>query len=313
MNDEIATAVHILKGQYFQLIEPRIITSPPASILHRPEFQEALYDALFSPFASSYPPPPAYTRRVLKWLISAIESSGEEEVEVNSDLLELYTELLFVPNKPADPTQKSHVTYTLPGDLLPITILENPHLISGLGTTGLRTWEAALALGEWLLQNPPAPTDRILELGTGTGLVALIAARLGVKDILATDGDDGVCEGLRKTVELNGLQDVMRVEQRWWAQEAVVGADLVLGADVTYDAAVIPFLVKELADLLEENPKARVVISATIRNEETFRVMRESCEQMGLTYKETVYQRPEKTTFWYTVGTEIRIVEVGKK
>jgi hypothetical protein len=36
-------------------------------------------------------------------------------------------------------------------------------------------------------------------------------------------------------------------------------------------------------------------------------------EQMGLTYKETVYQRPKKTIFWYTVGTEIRIVEVGKK
>jgi predicted nicotinamide N-methyase len=119
-----------------------------------------------------------------------------------------------------------------------VTILETPSLISGFGTTGLRTWEAALALGEYLLLHPPPASMRILELGAGTGLVSLVAARLGVGvgvgGILATDGDEGVCEGLRKNVALNSLEGVVRVKKRRWAgpRECPETVDMVVGADV---------------------------------------------------------------------------------
>ena len=135
-----------------------------------------------------------------------------------------------------DPTKKVAVTYTLPPPLAPITVLETPSLISGLGTTGLRTWEAALALAEYLLlrRPPPSATARLLELGAGTGLVSLVAARLGVAWVLATDGDQGVCEALAENVALNALGHAVRVAKRPWAgpRECPETVDLVVGADV---------------------------------------------------------------------------------
>ncbi|KAF8540644.1 putative methyltransferase-domain-containing protein [Trichophaea hybrida] len=314
----VQEAIHLFKCQYFQLIEPRIIEFPQPNILQQPEFQEALYESLFSPAASRHPPPERYTARVLKRLISLIEGSpsspaSEETPEINSDLLELYTTLLF--SSSTDPTQKSSVTYTLPHPLEAVTILETPSLISGLGTTGLRTWEAALALGEYLLLRPPLSSTKVLELGAGTGLVSLVAARLGVRSILATDGDEGVCEGLRKNVGLNSLERMVRVEKRRWAgpRECPEVVDMVVGADVTYDAAAIPYLVAELVWLFTENPMVKVVISATIRNEETFEVFRKKCDEIGLGLSESVWVPPRPRVFWYSIGTEIRIVEVSVK
>jgi hypothetical protein len=69
----VQEATHSLKCQYFQLIEPRIIEFPPSDILQQPDFQEALYESLFSSAASRHPPPERYTARVLKRLISLIE------------------------------------------------------------------------------------------------------------------------------------------------------------------------------------------------------------------------------------------------
>ena len=151
--------------------------------------------------------------------------------------MELYTDLLAsCPLAASLPTERVAVKYTLPSSLAPITILETPSLISGLGTTGLRTWEAALALAEYLLlrRPPPPATARLLELGAGTGLVSLVAARLGVAWVLATDGDQGVCEALAENVALNALGHVVRVAKRPWAgpRECPETVDLVVGADV---------------------------------------------------------------------------------
>lgn len=130
------------------------------------------------------------------------------------------------------------MAYTLPPPHAPITLLETPSLISGLGTTGLRTWEAALALSEWLLQQQQQRDSprgrRVLELGAGTGLVSLVAARCGAESVRATDADDGVCIALRENAARNGLGDRVCVEQRRWAgpREVPEHVDLVLGADV---------------------------------------------------------------------------------
>lgn len=215
---------------------------------------------------------------------SSVDAEEEEEApEVNEQLLELYVTLLATPSPPADPTKKSAVTYTLPAPLLPITILETPALISGLGTTGLRTWEAALALAEVLLLQSPVQMagKKVLELGAGTGLVSLVAARLGAR-VLATDGDEGVVEGLRGNVSINDMAQEVEVQvRRWaggreWPEEKV---DLVLGADVVsfspmYDAEAIPWLVAEIVWTLQEHPGVKVLIAATMRNVDTFEVFR---------------------------------------
>jgi hypothetical protein len=174
-------------------------------------------------------------------------SACMDDVEINADLLELYTMHLATrtPSRFPDPTEKCFVTYVLPsaplsaGSRSTITLLENPHLISGAGTTGLRTWEAALALSEWLiLSDVLRPTDRVVELGAGTGLVSLVAARLGAQSVLATDGDQGVCETLMENVKLNSLQSEVSVAKRLWAgaRECPENVDLLVGADVVFSS-----------------------------------------------------------------------------
>lgn len=65
-------------------------------------------------------------------------------------------------------------------------------------------------------------------------MVALVAARCGAEDVLATDGDEGVCDVLRENVGRNGLGGRVRVEQRQWGGKRDVPEDvqLVVGADV---------------------------------------------------------------------------------
>lgn len=76
MEQEAAAALHSLKCQYFQLVEPRLLAFPPAHILRKTNFQERLFSDVFAPDAvadSAYAPPPRYSARVLKEVVSLIE------------------------------------------------------------------------------------------------------------------------------------------------------------------------------------------------------------------------------------------------
>lgn len=146
--------------------------------------------------------------------------------------------------------QKSYVTYTapLPGLGAPeVTLLEARSLLGSSGTTGLRTWEAALFLGKYL----SSPDGReyvqncsILELGAGTGFLSILCAKhLNAQNVLATDGDRGVVDGLDLNVLINRLdgRDLIKTAVFKWGhtlldildgQQAGRPLNLVLGADV---------------------------------------------------------------------------------
>ena len=58
MDKAEGVAIHALKSQYLQLIEPRNIEFPAPEILAGRRFQEALYEIVFSLAGNSLPPPP---------------------------------------------------------------------------------------------------------------------------------------------------------------------------------------------------------------------------------------------------------------
>jgi ribosomal protein L11 methyltransferase len=53
----------------------------------------------------------------------------------------------------------------------------------------------------------------VLDLGTGSGILALAAARLGAASVLALDSDSQAVRAARQNVRLNELEAVVRVEQ----------------------------------------------------------------------------------------------------
>jgi ribosomal protein L11 methyltransferase len=70
-----------------------------------------------------------------------------------------------------------------------------------------------------------------LDLGTGTGILAIAAAKLGAGSILGLDTDPEAVQVARANIEANGVADQIRVEQgsvaellagQWGAVEAPV-------------------------------------------------------------------------------------------
>lgn len=160
--------------------------------------------------------------------------------------------------------QKSYVTYTAPSfatDAPEVTLLEARSVLAASGTTGLRTWEAALLLGTYLFSsagNNFVQNKNIIELGAGTGLLSIVCAKhLGAKYVLATDGSGEVVNDLESNIFINRLEGTGVIDAgilNWGHmlnEEMLKGTDenrsydLVIGADVvgTYLSDLVHFLV----------------------------------------------------------------------
>ena len=169
----------------------------------------------------------------------------------------------------------SYVTYIYPSQAEgtpEITILESRAVIASAGTTGRRTWEAALHLSQYLWQHGESMIrgKKVLELGAGTGLVSVLCARwLGADHVTATDGDDGVVEDIRGNLFLNGLEGMNAIYAKSlkWGQnmdENEAGQppfyNVVLGADVVSDDPVVPIHTRNLS------PRSLLTCTADIRH-----------------------------------------------
>ena len=110
-------------------------------------------------------------------------------------------------------------------------------------------WPSGLALARYVAARELRGLQ-VLELGCGLGLPALAAALRGA-DVLATDWAEDAIELLHRNAERNGvLVRVARV--RWSDPEPLLRAapwDLVLGADLLYEARNAEQLAELLPDL----------------------------------------------------------------
>ena len=147
--------------------------------------------------------------------------------------------------------QKHYVTYTAPLPMLDspsVTLLEARSLIASSGTTGIRTWDAALNLGHFLFSaegRSYAAGQKILELGAGIGFLAINCAKyLGADLVLATDGSGEALDELESNIYLNGLGNSGKIHTgvlRWGhtlnsgvldPHDTCQSYDTIIGADV---------------------------------------------------------------------------------
>lgn len=87
----------------------------------------------------------------------------------------------------------------------------------------------------------------VLDLGTGSGILALAAARLGATSVLALDIDPQAAAVARENVRLNGLDAVVQVEERALNQALRAAFDLAMA---NISAAVIVEMAPALAEVL---------------------------------------------------------------
>lgn len=240
-----------------------------------------------------------YSMNIIKKLIDKLERSN---TEINESYYECLME--WLSSESLKPTDLDLITYTFTKQHQ-IVIHESPNLISGLGTTGLRTWEASLFLSQYLLESSiPNSRDDILELGCGTGMVSISMLKQQQNEnvekygkLYITDGDSQLFQRVKENIELNHINltsNDYEIRKLWWGEDYIPeSVKTLIAADVTYDASVIPDLVHVINEGMTEGKVETVYIAATRRNEETLHVW-EKWLDMGVT---------DQTWTWEIIAT----------
>jgi predicted nicotinamide N-methyase len=98
-------------------------------------------------------------------------------------------------------------------------------------------WAGGLALARYLLDHPAVVAGRsVLDLASGSGLVALAAARAGAASVRAVDIDPTAAAAIRLNADANGLAVTVAVAD---ILDGDAGdADVVLAGDVFYSQAM---------------------------------------------------------------------------
>lgn len=271
---------------------------------------------------------PYYVKSFLSINLPILEAQNDTTGLELDSLYDLLSEVMM--SRPLPVESKDLITYNLNSNT-EIKIWESPNLISGQGTTGLRTWEASLYLCEYILQNELEFVNKdIIELGCGTGIIGILLLKLssqGHSSVCLTDGDENVVKQVYNNLEANGLVDLeeqrFELKRLFWGQDKIEKKfDLLVGADITYDGSVIPFLIEPLIQALG-NGCEKCIISATERNTETLKIFEKSLSENNLKF-EVVSTKPsnllgdddgestQKSLMFYRPSPQIKIYEIKR-
>ena len=109
-------------------------------------------------------------------------------------------------------------------------------------------WASGLALAQWLLAHPEQVAGkRVIDVGAGSGIVALAAKRAGAAHVVACDLDPVALHACRANAALNGLElaysaDLFSEREPY---------HLLFAADVLYDPDNVP-LVERFPDFAKQ-------------------------------------------------------------
>ncbi|WP_425553889.1 class I SAM-dependent methyltransferase [Dactylosporangium salmoneum] len=100
-------------------------------------------------------------------------------------------------------------------------------------------WPGGIALARYLLDHPGVVAGRtVVDLGAGSGLVAIAAAKAGAARVTAVDTDPRALAAARRNAERNGVT----IE----TAERLVPADVIVAGDVFYSETVAAAVLKML-------------------------------------------------------------------
>ena len=157
-----------------------------------------------------------------------------------------------------------------------IVIEIDPGMAFGTGT------HPTTALCAQMIETCLKPGDRMLDVGTGSGILMIIAARLGAGRMLGVDNDEVAVETARKNLLLN------QIDPRTFE---VVQGNLIDGVTGTFDLVTANILSEVIIRLLNDIPRVLapggLFVASGIIEENCGKVL-EKMEQAGLTAVETI-------------------------
>eukprot|EP00026_Physarum_polycephalum_P015444 Phypoly_transcript_16127.p1 GENE.Phypoly_transcript_16127~~Phypoly_transcript_16127.p1 ORF type:complete len:240 (+),score=13.95 Phypoly_transcript_16127:55-720(+) len=155
--------------------------------------------------------------------------------------------------------------------------------------TGLRVWDSSIALSKYLekVERESVGTfrdKRVIELGSGCGLVGIIAARLGANVTLTDVG--GLVTQLAHNINANHLGGNAKARELFWGTdvtEFLPPFDYILASDVTWVTHLVEPLVKTMSDLSSD--KTQILMSLEHRSKITEDLLFEMLLKYKFSYK----------------------------
>lgn len=108
-----------------------------------------------------------------------------------------------------------------------IVIELDPGMAFGTGT------HETTALCIQLLEKYTQPGSRVLDIGCGSGILSIVAAKLGAAQVFAYDIERKPVEIATKNAELNGVEHIVRVEQGDLFERVQGVADIIVANIIT--------------------------------------------------------------------------------
>ena len=143
------------------------------------------------------------------------------------------------------------------------------------------------------LQDRMHPGDHVLDLGSGSGILAIAAIALGANRCLATDTEEQAVQMTRENTEHNGMVD--RIETRMGSIEAVEADGPFECIMANINAATVALLAASMAVRLK--PGGWLAAGGVIQEREA--LAREALEAVGLRIEETMHDGEWRTFIAY--------------
>ena len=234
-----------------------------------------------------------YKQQLLKRLLTVLDTAYA------GSLYEQLAQLYTIPE-----SDLRIITYVLPNESR-VKLVENKAIISN-GTTGLVTWPPSLAIIEYLLRNRISKGLKVLELGSGSGLLAIVLSLLDCQ-VTATDHHPTVLERIENNARLNHSK--LSVYYLDWCSPIMFHQDfdLIVGVDIIFDPSLIEPLVELLKAIATTNNE--ILLAVTQRNQETFGQFK---ARMSM-YFTVMEQECEQNWFYYGEGSPISIFRLVLK
>lgn len=134
-----------------------------------------------------------------------------------------------------------------------------------------------------LMEDVGMINKKVIDVGTGSGILALSAAALGSKDVEAYDIDDVAVKAAKENVKINHFEDIIKVANSNLLKNAKNNYDVVL-ANITAD--VLQILAKDLKTYVN---KDGIVIISGILN-----IYEDAVKQCYLSHGYKILQRMNK-------------------
>jgi predicted nicotinamide N-methyase len=125
-----------------------------------------------------------------------------------------------------------------------------------------KIWEASLILADELAGMPVRPGKAFLEIGSGLGLVGVVAASFG-HHITMTEYDPHALAFAGANAQLNGCSDVRVLPFDWNKPEMIDTFDFIVGSELIYHERDFEPLQEVFGKLLK--PGGEVILCAEMR------------------------------------------------